>query len=384
MVISMNFLVTDYKIDSDSGSDCVVLEDCIMQEDRPSTAGSKILENFISPLNATVVDRLTAAGIKIRGKVKMNEFGLSKITADRPDTLSGAVEAVVSGFSEAALCNDFSGTIRRQAAENNLYYIHPTYGTVSRYGLIPSICSMDQIGVLCSDLKRGFQILSILAGNDPKDGAMFPEQSYTYQPEANRSAAGNKIRIGIPDQIVPMANLHNQDMIRDLSEHFETVSIDLPHFNVYAQVMYILASAEISNNINRYDGIKFGYRTENYKNLNDLYLNSRTEGFDLEAKLAAIMGSMVLSKEYYIPYYEKAMKIRRLIKESLNFDEYDLIAVPSLPDADLYRQSALYALAPLAGLPTISFPWKGGAIQLIANVKNENGLFAAWEVAHGI
>ena len=371
----MDFLLSEDKTKSSSAQGTLVLEDSIMQDEKKTTAGSKILENFVAPFDATVVERLEARGFSILGKTQMDEFGIGRIASDRPDAVSGAVAAVAQGFSEAALCNDLFGKIRRQAAEKGVCYIHPTYGTVSRYGLIPVASSMDQIGVVCRDLRRGFEILSVISGHDEKDGAMFSETSYEYQKSAE------KIRIGIPDNVMGMVSEADKKPVEMFAKSFETEHFELPYFEVYSQVMYILSCAEISNNINRYDGIKFGYRTENYRTLNDLYLRTRTEAFAPETKLAAIMGTMVLSKEQYVPYYEKAMKIRRLIKESLDFSKYDVIAFPSWKDADPCKQNALYALAALAGLPAISFPYQEGSIQLLANVKKENDLFTAWEVA---
>ena len=356
----------------------VVLEESIMQRDFPATAGSKILANFIAPLNAAVVDRLNLAGLEVAGRAKMVEFGIGRISSDEPDTLSGAVEMVVQGVAEAALCNDFSGKIRRQAPEKGLCYIHPTYGTVSRYGLIPSISSMDQIGVLCGNIRDGFDILSAISGNDPRDGAMFPEKSFSYCRKTDR------IKIGVPANVMAVTDPKTRRSAETFAARFESESFELPFFNVYSQVMYILGCAEISNNINRYDGVKFGYRAENYRGLNDLYIRTRTEALGPQTKLAAIMGSMVLSKEAYTPYYEKAMKIRRLIKESTAFDRYDAVVIPSLQEADPYVQNAVYALATLAGLPAVSFPWRGSSIHLVANVKDENTLLTAWEAANEI
>jgi aspartyl-tRNA(Asn)/glutamyl-tRNA(Gln) amidotransferase subunit A len=144
--------------------------------------------------------------------------------------------------------------------------------------------------------------------------------------------------------------------------------------------MYILCCAEISNNINRYDGIKFGHRARGFKNIDDLYVKTRTEGFGLETKFAAIMGAMVLSEGHYASYYENAMKIRRLIKESLRFDEYDIIVLPCKISEDPYENLALYSLAALVGLPSVSFMYKGSGIQLIADIKKESLLRTAWEV----
>jgi aspartyl-tRNA(Asn)/glutamyl-tRNA(Gln) amidotransferase subunit A len=339
------------------------------------TAGSKILENFISPFDATVVTRLLDNNRAIAGKTKMNEFGIDRISADRPDDVSESIKVVADGAASFSLCNDVFGQCRRQAAERGVFYIHPTYGTVSRYGLIPLASSMDQIGVACKNLADGFKLLSVIAGNDPNDGAMFPEKNYSY------AGMNKKITLGVPSSVIKQADENAQKCIRGFAEKFNFVNIALDYFDVFKQTMYILGCAEISSNLTRYDGIKFGYRASNYKGLNDLYVNTRTEAFGLEAKLAAIMGSMVLSRDQYVPYYEKAMKMRRLIKESLRFDEYDVIVLPTAISENPYENLSLFSLAPLAGLPSVSFSWQGGGIQLIADTKNENALITALEAA---
>ena len=349
-----------------AGLNAVALEDSIMRKGFPVTAGSKMLENFIAPFDAAVVTRLLEGGAALAGKTEMDEFGIADISEYTPGKISGAVRAIAEGKAACALCNDVFGTYRRESAENGLCYIHPTYGTVSRFGLIPLVSSMDQIGVMCKDAVEGFKLLARIAGNDPRDGAMFPEKSYGYgKPE-------KKLTVAVPGNF-------DSPALQDFAANFNKTTINLEHFGVYKQVMYILGCAEISNNISRYDGIKFGYRAEGYKGLEDLYTKTRTEAFGLQTKLAAIMGAMVLSHNQYAPYYEKAMKIRRLIKEAFKFDEYDIIALPVTLGDDPWENLSLHALAPLAGLPSVSFSYKGTGIQLLANVKNEGALLAAWE-----
>lgn len=368
----MDFYITNFET---SQSKAVALEDSIMTKGNLTTAGSRMLENFVSPFNATVVERLRDAGFAISGKTRMTEFGITSIAPDKaPKKISGATQAVLGNAVPFCLCNDLFGQYRREAAENGLCYIHPTYGTVSRYGLIPLASSMDQIGVLCKTPEEGFSLLSTIAGRDTNDGAMFPEKQYDYKKD------GKKLTLCVPSHIVNQTDERTRDGIRMLSEKFAVVDGTLEYFDVYKQAMYVLSSAEISNNINRYDGIKFGYRSPSFKNLEDLYTKTRTEAFGLETKLAAIMGAMVLSREQYVPYYEKAMKIRRLIKQSLQFDKYDVIILPLSTQSNSYENLSLYAVATLAGLPSISFSYNGCGIMLIANVKNENALFSAWEV----
>ena len=366
----MNYYITDYHHHE---PDAVALEDSIMLKGGLTTAGSKILANFISPLDAAVVTRLLNKKIAIAGKTKMNEFGIGGVSAERPDNITGAVKAVADNAVSFSLCNDVFGIYRRQAAQNGICYIHPTYGTVSRFGLIPLASSMDQIGVVCKNLTDGFKLLSIIAGNDHRDGAMFPEKSYEY------NKTEKKLKVGIPVSVAAKADETVQKSINSFAGKFQSKDIDLEYFDICKQVMFILSSAEISSNITRYDGVKFGYRSPKYKGVNDLYINTRTEALGLEAKLMSIMGAMALSRDYYLPYYDKAMKARSLIKKAIKFEEYDIIILPAAIPGSPYDNLPLYALAPLAGLPSVSFNYKGGAVQLIAGVRDENALLTAWE-----
>ena len=158
----------------------VALDDCVMQRGVPATAGSAALKNFISPFDATVVRKLRENGFAVFERVFKNEFGLPDLFSNGGGSLSGALLSVLSDNSEAALVNDLFGTYGREAAENGCCFIRPTYGTVSRYGLVPCAPSMDQIGVLCKTLPEGFALLSAVAGRDARDGAMFPDESYSY------------------------------------------------------------------------------------------------------------------------------------------------------------------------------------------------------------
>ncbi len=364
------FFITRYDVKAENS---FALDDNIMVKDGLTTGGSKMLHNFVSPLQATVVEKLLDAGMELAGKTKLDEFAAPGIAAETCDILSGAVGAVSEGACKIALCNDVSGKIRRQAPENGLYYIHPTYGTVSRFGLIPTVSSMDQIGIVCKNIDDGFNALGIITGHDEKDVTTFPKKSYAYTPKEGG------FKIGIPSNVMELTDEKGRKAIYNFTGKYDTEETELKYFEVFAQVMYILSSAEIGNNTSRYDGVKFGYRTENYTGLNDLYTKTRTEGFGLDMKLLSIMGAHVLSRQNYEAYYLKSMKIRRLIKEHAIdlFSRYDAIALPlKLNDPDPYKNSALYAFATLCGLPSVSVPLgSDGGIQLISQVKNENSLF---------
>ena len=367
---TVSYFTEDYGV---RGHNAVALEDSIMQKGKQVTANSKILEGFVSPFNATVAERLINAQFTVAGKTSMNEFGIPSLLNGQTEVL-GAVKAVSDGAVDYALCNDIFGQYRKQAAENSCCYIHPTYGTVSRFGIIPLACSMDRIGVVCKSISDGFNLLSKIAGNDCRDGAMYPEKTYKYE------ISDKRIRIGIPKAVTEKDELFDENVTKTLGECFQTVNMELENFDVYKQVMYILSCAEISNNISRYDGVKFGYRTPAYRGVNELYINTRSEGFGTDVKLTALMGAMVLSQENYVPYYEKAMKVRRLIKNSLRFDNYDVIVLPCSIGNDPYENLSLYALSALVGLPSVTFKHNGHNIQLVGNVKREDLLLTAWEV----
>lgn len=347
-----------------------VLENTIMQKGHPATAGSKMLENFVSPIDATIVTSLKSAGVNIVGRVETSEFGVSGLFRDALKGDIGAcdigardigacdavardigtcdavacvaVACVADGKIDFAFCNDYTGAISRAAALHGVCYIHPTYGTVSRYGLIPAVSSMDQIGVICKTPKDGFWVLQMISGYDSKDGVM---QKGTRCND-DYTASYDHMRI----------------------KHLDPTSLELKYSDVYMQVMQILCCAELSNNISRYDGIKFGYRAKEYNGLRELYTKSRSEAFGEDVKLAAILGAMVLSHENYTRYYDKAMRIRRLIKDSLEFDKYDVIAEkqengssvspknlsPSSPEN--CSPALLTILSRLCGLPSLTTP----------------------------
>jgi len=296
-----------------------IISNSIMQKGKLATAGSKMLEDFISPINANVVELLEAANVKIIGTGESDEFGISGLFGELTDVFAddGVVGAVASGKADVALCNDYTGSISYATASKALCYIHPTYGTVSRYGVIPAVSSIDQVGIICKSPEAGFDVLKIIAEYDAKDGVMSPE----FSAAKNSSGEGNDIR---------------------------TAEFEPKFAEVYTQIMQILCCAELSNNISRYDGVKFGYRAKDYNGLQELYVKTRTEAFGEDTKLAAILGTMVLSNENYSRFYDKAMRLRRQIMESLNFDTYDVVIGRGAESASLAVASRL------CGLPSVT------------------------------
>ncbi|MCL1835635.1 MAG: amidase family protein [Oscillospiraceae bacterium] len=354
------------------GDGSVALEDSIMHKGRSATAGSRMLEGFISPISATVIARLESAGYRILGKTTMDEFGASGLFPGAGDSpTSGSVVAVEQGLAEFALCNDYSGSVRRSAASHGLFYIHPTYGTVSRYGLIHCVPSMDQIGIVCRAPDGGERVLSIISGNDPNDGAMLPDTGFA----AGEGSRGRKPAV-VAVARNAMAASADSPAVWDFAERFEAVEFELEHFSLIGAVMQALCCAEISSSLCRYDGVKFGHRAADYKDMRELYTKTRTEAFGVEAKLAALAGAMVLAQENYSKYYDKSMRLRRVIKESLDFEKYDLIALP-ICSASPEGLLALHSLPQLCGLPSITAPFGNGGVTLIADAGREDVLFAA-------
>jgi len=376
----MEYYITEYESKKGSVERGAVLEDSIMHKGRRVTAGSKILENFVSPITATVVDRMQSAGFRILGKTKMDEFGIGKLLnadIEKPrdsekgsedcnigSERSGAVAAVADGLADIALCNDYTGFVALEAARRGLFYIHPTYGTVSRYGLVSAVSSMDQIGIICKKPKDGFDVLDIISGFDEKDGAMISTAA-ADSGKAELSAQPTGLRIGVPFN-APGSDF-DVSKISAISDDHTAVAADIEHHGIYLQVMRILCCAELSNNISRYDGIKFGYRAKEYGSLQELYTKSRTEAFGNDVKLSALIGSLVLSTGNYDKYYDKAMRIRRLIKQSLDFTKYDLLVAPHP------------CLARLCGLPAITVPHEDGAVTILADALCEKKLRSGYE-----
>ena len=312
----------------------VFLESSIMQKGKPATAGSKMLAGFIAPFNATVIERLEVAGVKIAGRVELSEFGTGGLFDE--ETLTDAVNN-----ADIILCNDYTGAISRAAAANGLYYIHPTYGTVSRYGLIPAVSSMDQIGILCKNPEEGFDILKIIQGYDEKDGVM----SSLFSP--------------LTGELKNTSPLDNSPLDNKTEEPSPCPALE--------QVMRILCCGELANNISRYDGVKFGYRAKEYNGLNELYTKSRTEAFGEGVKLAAIIGAMVLYQEDGERIYDKAMKVRRMIRDSFEFDKYDVI------------KSCNPAISRLCGFPSLTTPQctyisGAGCEDILKAIRKDNGV----------
>ena len=295
----------------------IAVDDTILVKDLPATAGSKMLENFKPLFSAEAVERLEKAGYVISGKTNVGEFGLDllgEFSNFEPVTENGnlagaAASLVAKGEIKAALNVDLNGAPRRAAAVSGVDFIKPTYGTVSRYGIIACACSGEQIGVTASNAADMKEILSVIAGHDSKDGTSLPAEKYEYSIGEDVSA----MKICIVKELYDAASAEvkaNIDAyakkLEALGAKVETVSLDI--VSDVQTAWQILMSAETTNNLSRFDGVKYGYRTPEYKNIDELYVKSRSESMNFLTKATIIYGSDVLSKGRYENCYDKALR----------------------------------------------------------------------------
>ena len=331
----------------------IAIKDNIVTKEGTTTCGSKMLKGYKSPFNATVVDRLICAGATLVGKTNCDEFAMGSSTEhcawgpvlnpwDKTrvpgGSSGGSAVAVAARMCNAALGSDTGGSIRQPAALCGIVGFKPTYGTVSRYGLVAFASSLDQIGTFTQSVEDTAQIMQTIAGHDEFDSTSNPEPLPDFLENLNIPI--DNLRIGVPsqyrgDQNDPAINTAITAAIETYKKIGATiVDIDLPLTDVGVSTYYVLAPAEASSNLARYDGIRYGHRTsEHCKDLIDLYAKSRAEGFGAEVKRRIMLGTYVLSSGYYDAYYNNALKIRRLICEEYKeaFSKCDVILGPTTP-----------------------------------------------------
>lgn len=373
-----------------------------------TTCSSKILSNFVPTYNATAITNLENAGAIIIGKTNMDEFAMGsttensvyKVTKNPWNTnyvsggsSGGSAAAVASGECIATLGSDTGGSIRQPSSFCGVTGLKPTYGTVSRYGLIAYASSLDQIGPIAKDVSDCAAILDVIASYDKKDSTSINRGKNSFFDDLTGSVKG--MRIGIPTNLLRESTNEVKDAIINVVRELEKQGAILEEFELeytdYAvQTYYIIASAEASSNLARYDGVKYGYRASEYNGLHNMYKRTRTEGFGKEVKRRIMLGSFVLSSGYYDAYYIKALKVKNLIKSACDkaFEKYDVILTPTSPTTapkigdstdpiKMYSGDIYTVLANLSGLPAISIPCgidsKGLPIgaQLMSNCFNE-------------
>lgn len=354
-----------------------------------TTCGSKMLHNFIAPYDATLVHQCQEAGMVMLGKTNMDEFAMGSSnetsyygSVHNPYNLNlvpggssgGSAAAVAARLAPIATGTDTGGSIRQPAALCNLTGIKPTYGRVSRYGMIAFASSLDQGGVMALSAEDAAMMLGVISGFDAKDSTSIDVPVPDYTALLNQSLEG--ITIGLPKEYfdeklnAPMAKIMEEvfDTLKRQGAKFKEIS--LPSSPLSVAVYYVVAPAECSSNLSRYDGVRFGYRCENPVDLEDLYTRSRSEAFGAEVKRRIMIGTYVLSAGYYDAYYLQAQKVRRLIQNELlaAFQEVDFILSPTTPNpafalgdksADpisMYLSDIYTISANLAGLPAMSMP----------------------------
>ncbi|HET9679358.1 MAG TPA: Asp-tRNA(Asn)/Glu-tRNA(Gln) amidotransferase subunit GatA [Gammaproteobacteria bacterium] len=357
--------------------------------DVKTTCGSKMLDNFISPYDATVVERLKAQGVVMLGKTNMDEFAMGSSnetsyygpvknpwdTSRVPGGSSGgSAAAVAARLAPAATGTDTGGSIRQPAALTGLTGIKPTYGRVSRYGMIAFASSLDQAGVLTQTAEDAALLLTGMSGFDERDSTSVDNAVPDYAVGLGKSLNG--LRIGVPEEFFDKGLDSNVgDCVREALKVYEKLgaivtSVRLPNLHLSVPTYYVVAPAECSSNLSRFDGVRFGHRCEDPDDLTDLYMRSRGEGFGAEVKRRVMTGTYVLSAGYYDAYYLKAQKTRRLIAEDFRqaFEQVDVVLGPTTPTPafglgekthdpiTMYLNDNYTIGANLAGLPAMSIP----------------------------
>ncbi len=386
----------------------LAVKDNIHVKNQPTTCSSRILDSFVSPFSATAVQRLQQAGALFIGKTNLDEFAMGSSGAfsafgptrhpflkDRSPggSSSGSAAAVAAELCDAALGSDTGGSVRQPAAYTSLVGLKPSYGRVSRYGLVAFASSLDQVGVLCNSVADSALLLKYMAGYDPADATSAQIPVPDYPDSITASVKG--MRVGILDDF-PDERMRTQ--FNELSVKIEAAGASMQRIKLslleYAvAVYYIVASAEASSNLSRYDGVRYGTRALQANTLSDMYRQTRSLGFGEEVQRRILLGTYVLSGGYYGAYYEKAQKVRRLILDELNraFKEVDVILSPTVsgppfainPEADpleMYRSDRYTIPANLSGIcalhvPFAADPEQARGVQIMAPAFKEIRLF---------
>ena len=365
------------------------IKDNLCMKGTKTTCSSKMLENFVSPYDATVIEKLKDENIISLGKLNMDEFAMGSSTESsyfkktkNPWNLNkvpggssgGSAAAVAANMVPWALGSDTGGSIRQPASLCGVVGLKPTYGLVSRYGLVAFASSLDQIGPITKDVRDSAMLLSLIAGHDEKDTTSEPIEKKDYTEALKNDVKG--LKIGVPAEF--FGEGINEEVKKELTKAIETykeLGAEIEEFSLdvakYAlATYYIIACAEASSNLGRFDGIRYGYRTPEYSNLKEIYKKSRSEGFGPEVKRRIILGTYVLSSGYYDAYYKKAQQVRTLVSNEFSkaFEKYDVILTPTSPvtafnigeksnnPLEMYLADICTVSVNIAGVPAISIP----------------------------
>ena len=365
------------------------VKDNICTKDILTTCSSKILENLIPTYNATVINRLNDEGMVVIGKLNMDEFAMGSTTETSATGVThnpwdtekvpggssgGAAAAVAARLAPVTLGSDTGGSIRQPCSFCGVTGLKPTYGAVSRYGLVAYASSLDQIGPIGKDVDDCAALFSVIQGKDEKDGTSMVYDKFDFDKAVSGDIKGKKI--GIPEDYlgeginedVKSAILAAADKFRELGAEVEMFKMPIAKYAI--PTYYIIACAEACSNLSRYDGIKYGYSSKNSENLLDRYIMSRSEGFGMEVKRRIMLGNFVLSSGYYDAYYNKALKAKKLIQNAFfdAFEKYDMILGPVAPTTALkmgeslsdplkmYLGDIYTVMINIAGMPSFSAP----------------------------
>jgi aspartyl-tRNA(Asn)/glutamyl-tRNA(Gln) amidotransferase subunit A len=366
----------------------VALKDNLCTTDAPTTCSSKILENYVAPYDATVVAKLRAAGAVFLGKTNLDEFAMGSSTENsaffttrNPWDLSrvpggssgGSAAAVAAAFAPLALGSDTGGSIRQPAALTGTVGFKPTYGVVSRYGLVAFASSLDQVGPITRDVRDAAMLMDVLKGHDPLDSTSSAAEPPDFEKNLERDVKG--LRVGLPaeyfgDGLDPEVRTSVMAAVKRLETRgAKLVDLSLPMTKYGIAAYYIVAPCEASSNLARYDGVHYGHRTKDAGDLVGLYSRSRKEGFGPEVTRRILLGTFALSSGYVEAYYNRALKVRRLIKQDFDraFEKADVILGPTSPTPAfkageksdplaMYLCDVYTVTANLAGLPGCSVP----------------------------
>ncbi len=372
----------------------IIVGDMLLTKDMPTTAGSKMLEGYVSLFEAEVITKLKSAGYEISGKANVGEFAfdvLGETSYFSPCVKEGVLvgasaEAVNNGEALASIDLDVNGAPRRASAQSGLVSIKPTYGTVSRYGTIPVACSGETVSVTAKSSALCREILGAISGHDDKDGTSLSEEII----RSAKASDGKVSRVAILSSMLKGTDEGVKAKINAFSEALKKagVTVDVIDDEIIplSRIAWnVLMSAELCNNVSRYDGVKYGYRAESFTGIDELYTNSRTEAFGDLLKTAILFGSETLSTENYMKVYDKALRTRRVIVEEFAklFESYDALILPACSkmgytekefseNKDMAFVENFYtAPASISGLPAMTV----GGVQIIAKAFEENKLF---------
>lgn len=367
----------------------IAQKDIFCTKDIKTTCGSRMLENFISPYDATLIEKCNDAGMVLLGKTNMDEFAMGSsnetsyfgavknpwdVARTPGGSSGGSAAAVAARIAPIATGTDTGGSIRQPAALCGITGLKPTYGRVSRYGMIAFASSLDQGGIMSQSAEDAALLLNVIAGHDHRDSTSVNQIVPDYTKTLRNSLAGTTV--GLPEEYFTGGMDHSvQSAIEDSIKVFEKLGctfkkISLPHTELATSVYYVIAPAEASSNLARYDGVRYGHRCSNPESLDDLYKRSRSEGFGEEVQRRILIGTYVLSSGFYDAYYMKAQKIRRLVRDDFvnAFQSVDFILTPTAPTPAfklgekasdplaMYLSDIFTIAVNLAGLPGISIP----------------------------